>query len=156
MNLMRLSLLTSVYPPSFPLPSSSVFFYLAKPGFFRYNEVVFKALRGRLNPYQGGQKGGSFAVSTPSGDWRGCERWVQVMEETRSPSGAGAGPEALWAGPEAGRAGFAVSPSVGARSHSRCGCLSSVPLAPAGVNQPSLSKQLAGGEARAGPLRPPQ
>lgn len=49
LNLMQLSLLSGVYPPSFPLPSASVFLYLAKPGFFHYNEVVFKALRGRLN-----------------------------------------------------------------------------------------------------------
>lgn len=63
---------------------------------------------------------------------------MQVMEEMRSPSGAGAGPEAVWAEPEAGQAGFAVSPHVGVRSHSRCGCMSSVPLTPAGVNQPSL------------------
>lgn len=62
---------------------------------------------------------------------------MQVMEERGSPGGAGAGPEAQWAGPESGRVGFAVSAYVGARSHSRCGCMSSVPLAPQESTSPS-------------------
>lgn len=37
------------------LSSSNVFFYLAKPGYFSYKEVVFTVPRGRLNFYKGGQ-----------------------------------------------------------------------------------------------------